>query len=111
MALFRVGHAHQDRRVGLGTVGDPVLDAVDDPTVAVGFARHRFLSGRVGAGLGLGLSMKHPSFSPDASGVSQVFFCSSLPNFRSGSQTSELFTLMMTPVDAQAAEISSIAST
>jgi hypothetical protein len=56
------------------------------------------------------VSPKQPSFFPDASGERYSLFCASLPNFRIGSQTSELLTLMMTPHDAQAAEISSTAS-
>ena len=54
-------------------------------------------------------SPKHPSFSPDANGVSHCAFCSSEPNLLTGSQYSELLTDMMTPVEAQPREISSIA--
>jgi hypothetical protein len=46
---------------------------------------------------------------PAASGTSQAFFWASLPKRSSGSQTSELFTDMITPVEAQAREISSSA--
>ena len=56
-------------------------------------------------------SAKQPSSLPAASGARNSCFCSSVPNLRSGSHTSELLTLMMTPVEAQAREISSIAST
>jgi len=54
---------------------------------------------------------KQPSFFPEASGARYSFLISSDPNFMSGSQTSELLTDMMTPVDAHALEISSIAIT
>ena len=57
------------------------------------------------------LSMKQPSLSPRAKGRSHWSFCSSLANLRSGSQTSELLTDMITPVEAQAALISSMAIT
>ena len=56
-------------------------------------------------------SAKQPSSCPEASGVRYFCFCSSVPNLMIGSHTSELLTLMMTPVDAQAREISSSAST
>ena len=56
-------------------------------------------------------SAKQPSSLPDASGTRNSCFCSSVPNLMIGSHTSELLTLMITPVDAQAREISSIAST
>ena len=54
------------------------------------------------------VSAKQPSFSPRASGVRNLFFWSSLPNFSIGSQTSELLTDRMTPMLAQTREISSI---
>ena len=54
-------------------------------------------------------SPKHPSFCPEANGVSHVCFCSSVPNLFTGSQYRELFTDIMTPVEAQPREISSIA--
>ncbi len=57
------------------------------------------------------LSAKQPSSLPDASGTSHSCFCASVAKRTSGSQTSELLTLMITPVDAHAREISSIAST
>ena len=53
---------------------------------------------------------KQPSSFPLAKGVRNSFFCASVPNLAIGSHTSELFTLMITPVDAQARLISSIAS-
>ena len=56
-------------------------------------------------------SEKAPSFFPDARGTRYFFFCSSVPNFRMGSQTRELLTDMITPVEAQARLISSMAST
>src|SRR3990167_6298122 len=56
-------------------------------------------------------SAKQPSNLPLASGVSHACFCASVPNRESGSHTSELLTLMITPVEAHAREISSIAST
>ncbi len=55
------------------------------------------------------VSAKHPESSPAASGVSHRFFCSSLPNLSSGSQTNELLTERMTPLLAQARLTSSIA--
>src|ERR1041384_6153972 len=55
-------------------------------------------------------SAKQPSILPDASGTSHCCFCASVANRRIGSHTSELLTLMMTPVDAHARETSSIAS-
>ncbi len=54
---------------------------------------------------------KQPSFWPEASAGSQACFWASLPNFRIGSHTSELFTDMMTAVEAQARAISSRATT
>ena len=54
-------------------------------------------------------SPKQPSFSPRANGVSHSRFCSSVPKLSTGSQYSELFTDMITPVEAQPREISSIA--
>jgi len=51
-----------------------------------------------------------PSIWPDAVGVRISFFWYSVPNFISGSQNSELLTLMMTPQLAQARLISSITS-
>ena len=56
------------------------------------------------------VSPKQPSFSPLAKGTRKSFFCSSVPNLRTGSQKSELLTLMMTPVEAQPRLISSMAS-
>ena len=55
-------------------------------------------------------SAKQPSSLPEASGLSHSSFCASVPNRLIGSQTSELLTDMMTPVDAHARETSSIAS-
>ncbi len=51
---------------------------------------------------------KQPSFWPAASGVRNSFFCSSVPNFRMGSQTSELLTDRITPEVAQTRLISSM---
>ena len=42
-------------------------------------------------------------------GARNSFFCASVPNLRMGSQASELFTDMITPVEAQALLISIIA--
>ncbi len=56
------------------------------------------------------VSAKQPSFLPAASGARKSRFCSSLPYFSSGSQTSELLTERMTPLEAQTREISSIAT-
>jgi hypothetical protein len=53
---------------------------------------------------------KQPSFCPLARGVRNSFFWASLPFLRMGSQTRELFTDMITPVDAQARLTSSMAS-
>jgi hypothetical protein len=55
------------------------------------------------------LIAKQPSFLPDASGTSHCFFCASVPKRLIGSHTSELLTLMITPVDAHARLISSMA--
>jgi len=52
-----------------------------------------------------------PSWRPEASGLRKASFCSSLPYVSSGWQTRELFTDMMTPVEAQPREISSSART
>ena len=56
-------------------------------------------------------SAKQPRSLPEASGTSHRCFWASVPNRLIGSQTSELLTLMMTPVDAHARLTSSIAST
>ena len=53
-------------------------------------------------------SAKQPSILPVASGARKSRFCSSVPNFTSGSQTSELLTDRMTPDVAQTRLISSM---
>jgi hypothetical protein len=53
---------------------------------------------------------KQPSSSPWASGRRNYSFCSCVPNFSSGMQTTELCTLMMVEVEASPAAISSTAS-
>ena len=66
--------------------------------------------GGVAAGLGL-RQREAPSSLPLASGTSHSWCWAAVPNRKIGSHTSELLTLMITPVEAQAREISSIAST
>lgn len=52
--------------------------------------------------------MKHPNFFPDAHGVKNCCFCSSVPNSLTGAQYKELFTLHITPVEAHPRDISKI---
>jgi len=52
--------------------------------------------------------MKQPNFLPDAQGVKNFCFCSSLPNVSTGAQYNELFTLHITPVEAHPRDISRI---
>ena len=55
------------------------------------------------------VSPKQPSFFPEAIGTRYSRLVSSEPNLRIGSHASELLTDMMTPVEAHAREISSMA--
>src|SRR5512138_2342772 len=52
-----------------------------------------------------------PTASPEATGVTNFFFCSSVPNFIMPWQYNELFTDIITPCEASALQISSSAST
>lgn len=47
------------------------------------------------------LSPKHPIFSPVVKGLINSSFCFSLPNLLMGPRYKELFTLIITPADAQ----------
>ena len=87
--------------VRLRAVGDPVLGAVEDVAVAVAHGDGALL-GRVGAGLGLGEREAARASRRGRAARASSCFCASVPNLRIGSHTSELLTLMMTPVDGAA---------
>ena len=103
---------NSDADVGDRAVGDPVLRAVDDPAVAVGCCSAvRLLRRRVASRPRARDSAKQPSILPAASGVSHSLL------LRVGAELEDRIAhervvapLMITPVDAQAREISSSAS-
>ena len=83
--LGAIGGGEHDGRIGFVAVGDPRLGAVEHPVVARA-GRPWCCAAPASEPLPGSVRAKQPSCLPPAKGRRNVFFCSGVANFNTGSQ-------------------------